>query len=55
MPISRHSFRLAISDIVHRHRIKNNSSTNGYYRNSNQSRQEINRNSMISNDSLSVC
>ncbi|CAF3900221.1 unnamed protein product [Rotaria sp. Silwood2] len=53
MPVSRHSFRRVIGDIVNRHNIKNDS-TNGYPRSSSRSSQKIDRNSMISNDSLST-
>ncbi|CAF0854921.1 unnamed protein product [Rotaria sp. Silwood1] len=53
MPVSRHSFRRVIGDIVNRHNIKNDA-TNGYPRNSSRSSQKIDRNSMISNDSLST-
>jgi hypothetical protein len=54
MPVSRHSFRRVIGDMVNRHNIKNDS-TNGYHRNSSRSNKKIDRNSLISNDSLSVC
>ncbi|CAF0903134.1 unnamed protein product [Rotaria sordida] len=53
MPVSRHSFRRVIGDIVNRHNIKNDS-TNRYFRNSSRSSQKSDRNSMISNDSLST-
>jgi hypothetical protein len=54
MPISRHSFRRVIGDMVNRHNIKNDSS-NGYHRKNNRSNKKLDRNSLISSDSLSVC
>ena len=54
MPVSRHSFRRVIGDMVNRHSIKNES-TNGFHRNSCRSNKKLYRNSLISNDSLSVC
>jgi len=54
MPVSRHSFRRVIGDMVNRHNIKNDS-TNGYHRNSSRSNKKHDRNSLISNDLLSVC
>ncbi len=47
MPISRHSFRRAIGDMVNRH----NDSSNGFHRKN----KKLDRNSLISSDSLSVC
>ena len=58
MPISRHSFRRVIGDMVHRHNMKNDStksSSNGHHKTNSRSRQKSDRNSLISNDSLSVC
>lgn len=55
MPVSRHSFRRVIGDIVNRHNSLKNDSTNGYHRNSSRSNKKLDRNSLISNDSLSVC
>jgi hypothetical protein len=54
MPVSRHSFRRVIGDMVNRHYIKNDS-TNGYHRTSSRINKKFDRNSLISNDSLSVC
>ena len=54
MPVSRHSFRRVIGDMVNRHNIKNDS-TNGYHRHSTRSSKKPERNSIISNDSLRVC
>lgn len=54
MPISRHSFRRVIGDIVNRNNIKNES-TNGLHRTNSRSNKKHDRNSLISNDSLSVC
>ncbi|CAF2120696.1 unnamed protein product [Rotaria magnacalcarata] len=52
MPVSRHSFRRVIGDLVNRHNVKNES-TNGHLRNnSTRSSQKIDRTSLISNDSL---
>lgn len=54
MPVSRHSFRRVIGDMVNRHNIKNDS-TNGYHWNSSRSSKKNDRNSLISHDSVSVC
>jgi hypothetical protein len=54
MPVSRHSFRRVIGDMVNRHNIKNDS-TNGFHRNTSRSNKKLDRNSLLSNDSLSVC
>jgi hypothetical protein len=54
MPVSRHSFRRVIGDIVNRHD-STNSPSNGHSRNSTRSRKKPDRNSLISNNSLSVC
>jgi hypothetical protein len=54
MPISRHSFRRVIGDMVNRHNIKNDSS-NGFHRKTTRSNKKLDRNSLISSDSLSVC
>ena len=54
MPVSRHSFRRVIGDIVHRHHNKTDP-TNGYHRKTSRSDKKLDRNSLISNDSLSVC
>ncbi len=53
MPVSRHSFRRVIGDMVNRHTIKNDS-TNGFHWNTSRSSKKIDRNSLISHDSLSV-
>lgn len=66
MAFSRHSLRRAIGDMVNRHNGKNdpinssssssNSSSMGqHHKNNDKSHKKIDRNSIISNGSLSVC
>jgi len=58
MAFSRHSLRRVIGDMVHRHNGKNdtiNTSSIGHHKNSNRIRKKTDRNSIISNGSLSVC
>ncbi len=59
MAFSRHSLRRVIGDMVHRHNGKNDtintSSSIGHHKNSNRTRKKTDRNSIISNGSLSVC
>ncbi len=50
MPVSRHSFRRVIGDLVNRHNIKND-----YQKTTNRSNKKIDRNSLVHTDSLSVC
>ncbi|UJR23689.1 hypothetical protein I4U23_026671 [Adineta vaga] len=53
MPVSRNSFRRVIGDMVNRYNIKTDS-TNGYHWNTSRSNKKNDRNSLISNDSLST-
>jgi hypothetical protein len=58
MAFSRHSLRRVIGDMVNRHNGKNdtiNSSSTKPPKNNNRSRKKSDRNSIISNGSLSVC
>lgn len=55
MPVSRNSFRRVIGDMVHRHSIKTEPKPVYLRNDSNRLNKKIDRNSMISNDSLSVC
>ncbi|CAF3791771.1 unnamed protein product [Adineta steineri] len=52
MPVSRHSFRRVIGDMVNRYNIKTDL-TNGYHWNTSRSNKKTDRNSLISNDPLS--
>jgi len=59
MAFSRHSLRRVIGDMVNRHNGKNdtiNSSSIGQqHKNNDKSQKKTDRNSIISNSSLSVC
>ena len=59
MAFSRHSLRRVIGDMVNRHNGKNDtinsSSIIQHRKNNDRSRKKSDRNSIISNDSLSVC
>jgi len=59
MAFSRHSIRRVIGDMVNRHNGKtdaiNSSPINQHYKNNDRSRKNPDRNSIISNGSLSVC
>ncbi|CAF1172681.1 unnamed protein product [Adineta ricciae] len=52
MPVSRNSFRRVIGDMVNRYHMRSDS-TNGYHWNTTRSNKTNDRNSLISNDSLS--
>lgn len=60
MAFSRHSLRRVIGDMVNRHNGKNDtinssSSMGQHHKNNDKSHKKTDRNSIISNGSLSVC